>query len=341
MDAIVVVGLGSIGQRHLANLRALGVCELAVVSRSRYSSLLGSSLLDGVTIFTELHEALRCHPRAVVVANPTAMHMETALAAARCGCRLFIEKPLAHTLDSVEELRELTENAGLTAMLGFQMRFHPGLVKIRALLRQGLIGRVICARAEVGQYLPDWHPAEDYRTGVSARRETGGGVILDLIHELDYVNWLFGPTIRVTAVSGHYSSLEIDTEDVAEILLQCAGAPLVEVHLDYIQRQASRTCQIVGEHGTIRWDYIHNKVELLTIDRTSTEWSDSGFERNQMYMDEMRHFLDCLQSGEKPVTNLEDGIDSLKIALAAKCSAETGVTQSLTQTLATAHGGEH
>jgi len=336
MNSILIVGLGSIGQRHLANLRALGVEKLSVVSRSSGAQLHEPHLLEGVAVYRELERALETGPEAVVVANPTAMHVSTALEAARRGCRLFIEKPLAHTFDQVSDLEELIRKRHLTVRMGFHLRFHPGLRTVQKLLRQNRIGRTVCARVQVGQYLPDWHPWEDYRVGVSARHATGGGVILDLIHELDYVNWLFGPVRRVSAMAGHVSSPEIETEDVAEILLECERVPVVEVHLDYIQRQPARTCHIFGEAGTIAWDYYANRVEVLTPEGKET-YPQAGFERNQLYVDEMRHWLRHPQGAAEDVAGLPEGIRSLEIALAAKQAARTGTTQFLPRSPGVVH----
>jgi predicted dehydrogenase len=151
----------------------------------------------------------------------------------------------------------------------------------------------------------------------------GGGVILDLIHEIDYMCWLFGNPRRVFCMCGRHSSLEIDTEDVAEILLECEKAPLVGIHMDYVQRKPCRTCTIIGENGTIRWDYHTNTVSVHTADTVQTkEYALGSFDRNQMYRDELMHFIRCLQGKEEPMVGLKDARKSLEIALLARRSGQ-------------------
>src|SRR3954469_18236676 len=189
MVRVLISGLGSIGRRHLRNLLRLGVGDI-LLHRTRPDPLEEAPELP---VFTDLARALAERPDVVIVSNPTAHHLRVAVPAAEAGCHLFIEKPLSHSWDGVEELLATIRGRKLIAMMGFDLRFEPGLRRIKGLLAGGAIGRVTAIQAQVGQYLPDWHPGEDYRRGVSARKETGGGVILDLIHELDYVTWLVGP----------------------------------------------------------------------------------------------------------------------------------------------------
>jgi predicted dehydrogenase len=321
MSRVLIAGAGSIGRRHLQNLRQLGVQDIHLY-RTHSQSLKEAPELP---VFTDLKQALECKPQAVIVSNPTAFHMEIALAAARAGCHLFIEKPLAHSWDGVEELLSMVHEKHLVAMVGFDLRFDPGLCRIKDLLEQEQIGPLIAIHAQVGQYLPDWRPGEDYRAGMSARRASGGGVILDLIHELDYTSWLFGRIAQVACFADKLSSLEIETEDTASILLKFRNGAIGTVSLDYVQRFPSRTCRIIGELGTILWDYHGQKVAWYQHNSKSWEEFDySGFERNDRFLTEMRHFLACLNGEEIPKVDLAVGSSVLKVALAAKRSASTG-----------------
>ena len=256
MYRVLIAGLGSIGRRHLGNLRQLGVQDI-LLYRTRPELLPEAPELP---VFTDLQQALAARPDIVIVSNPTAYHLQVALPAAEAGCNLFIEKPLSHSWEGVEAFLAVVQRQRLLSMVGFDLRFDPGLCKVKALLEAGCIGHVVAMQAQVGQYLPDWRPSEDYRQGMSARAETGGGVILDLIHELDYVSWLIGPVSHVTCFAEKVSSLHIETEDTAAILLRFAHGAIGTVHLDYIQRAPSRTCRIIGEEGTILWDYFAQKV---------------------------------------------------------------------------------
>ncbi len=319
---ILLLGCGSIGRRHAQNLRALGVQELIVFDLQAERREQLALELNTETAAT-LDECWNRRPDAVVIALPTAFHLPLALEAARRGCHLLIEKPLADRWQGVEELLAVAEQRELMTLVGCNLRFHPGLRRMQNLLAQKAIGRVIVARIEVGQYLPDWHPSEDYRQSYSARRELGGGVILDAIHELDYARWLLGEIVMVTCCAEKLSALEIDTEDTAAIIARCANGAIVEIHLDYVQRAYRRTCQIIGAEGTIHWDYGAGEVRCYSAhDRRWQIYSNPvGWQPNQMYVDEMAHFLNCLGGAEKPALDLFEAAQVLRLALAAKLAA--------------------
>jgi predicted dehydrogenase len=181
----------------------------------------------------------------------------------------------------------------------------------------------------MGEYMPGWHPWEDYRQSYAAREEMGGGSLLAQIHEMDYLYWLFGLPTRLFAVGGHLSSLEIDVEDVASVLMDCRGIP-VHLHLDYIQRPPSRTLQVIGDAGKIFIDLRASTLHQYGADGALVDAPTfEGFERNQMFIDELKHFLNCIDGKEKPLISLRDGAQSLRMALAAKESIATGAVVEL------------
>lgn len=334
------VGLGGIGQRHLRNLRAIVGDEAEVLAYRQRG--LGRTLTDRLAVESEtgleekyrvevhrsLESALARRPDVAFVCNPSSMHVATALAAARAGCHLFIEKPLAHEIDGVDALIGTVEARGLVAMVGYQLRFHPCLRELRRLLTIGAVGRVVAVRAEVGEYLPGWHPYEDYRRMYASRRDLGGGVVLSQVHELDYLYWLFGLPRRVVAVGGHLSQLDIDVEDVASVLMEhVVEGRAFPVHLqqDYLQRPPSRTCHVLGDAGKIFMDLHALSVQWHDAEgRLAGTSSFAGFERNQLFLDELQHFLACVATGLRPEVTLRDGLASLQMALAAKHSLATG-----------------
>jgi len=322
----LIIGCGSIGCRHLRNLLDLTDRDVEIIAyRQRGDDAEVMKREFGLRTFFNRVEALAERPDFALITNPTSLHVPVAIEAARSGCHLFIEKPLSHSLDSVDKLLDLIRERDLIAFVGFNMRFHRGLQLVKRVLEEERIGRVLSIRAQVGQYLPDWRPGQDYRRSYSARRALGGGVILDLIHELDYVRWLVGEVNQVTCFAGHISSLEIETEDVAEILLHFENGAIGNVHMDCIQRFPSRTCRIVGKEGVITWDYYANEVRLFEADRGDWQvFCQKGFKRNDMYRAEMQHFLACLEGHEKPAVDVEEGARILRLALAARESAETG-----------------
>ena len=331
MNALVV-GLGSIGRRHARNWAALGLGEVWVC-RQAYTPQPEPLGVD-VRTFDGLDTALAERPDVAMVTNPTSLHVSTALAAVRADCHVFIEKPLGASLDGVAELLAEAERRQRLVIVGYNLRFHPGLVRARELLLVGSVGRPLSARAEMGEYLPAWHPWEDYRQGYSARRELGGGPILTLSHELDSLCWLLGRPERVVSLATHVSTLEIDTEDVAEIILQFEGGALGSVHVDYVRRLPRRYVEVVGEEGILRWEYDENR--LLVYAPATREWRvEQGrptFTRNDMYLDELRHVAACVRGEvDQPRVDGRQGAAVLAVALAALCSASEGRAIDLTR----------
>lgn len=321
-----VVGCGSIGLRHLRNLAALGCRDLVAVDPDPARRAAAVAAVPGALALPSLGAALDAGASVALVATPSALHVEPALEAVRAGADLFVEKPLAASLDGVAELVDEAERRGTTALVACNLRFHPGLALLQRLAADGAIGRLLSARIECGSWLPGWRPGQDYRDGYAASRALGGGVVLDAIHELDYARWLLGDVSAVACFAGHLSGLEIETEDVAAILLRFASGAIGEVHLDYVQRTASRTCQLIGEEGTLRWDFASGTTRLVAPGGETAFPAPAGWEPNAMYVAELEHFLACLAGHDEPAQSLRDGRAALEIALAALASAESGST---------------
>jgi predicted dehydrogenase len=368
---ILVAGLGSIGRRHLRHLLALRGTfpeELEIrLFRSRRSTLPGEEL-EGLPVETDLTSALAWRPAAVVIATPTALHLQTAIPAAEAGCHLLLEKPVSHNIQGIPELRSALQRGGGQVQVGYQFRFHPGLQKVRLLLEEGAIGRPLSARAHWGEWLPGWHPWEDYRQGYSARADLGGGVILTLSHPLDYLGWLFGEVEAVWAFAGKLSDLELAVEDTAEIGLRFRNGMLGSLHLDYLQRPASHRLEVTGSEGTIHWDNAGGSVRLYSAlpefqekyvsarpgkssgkgdqnpqfrdtGETAVFHPPAGFDRDELFRAQMRHFLELACGRAAPACTLEDGVRALELALAALQSQEQGAMIYLNRKLSSGEFG--
>jgi predicted dehydrogenase len=321
----LIVGLGSIGRRHARNWAALGLGPLAVYRQARrpQPEPLGVAARE----FFDLDEALNGRPDVVLVTNPTSLHLDAACRAVRAGAHVLVEKPIGHALDGVAELLDDATHMRRQVMVGYNLRFHPGLARLRELVQQQAVGRVVSVRAAVGEYLPDWHPWEDYRQSYSGRRALGGGAVLTFSHELDAVCWLLGAPRRVVALAAHASSLEIDAEDVADIVLQFAGGSLGSIHVDYVRRSPERTVEVVGEDGVLRWEYDANRLLRYVpgLRQWRIEVGDPDFSRNDMYLAELSHFAACVRGEvERPLIDGQQGAAILAIALASLRSSETG-----------------
>ncbi|HZQ58517.1 MAG TPA: Gfo/Idh/MocA family oxidoreductase [Acidimicrobiales bacterium] len=344
----LVVGLGSIGQRHARNLRALlGDALVLSALRSRRAPRIVTDALDGADgdperdcdggVFTDLSSALATKPDVVVVCNPSRLHVEVALAAVEAGADVFVEKPVSDTLDGVGALVRAATARRAVVGVGCQLRFHPALRRLQEVLAAGLLGRLVAAHVEEGEYLPGWHPYEDYRTSYAARRDLGGGVVLTQVHELDYVHWLWGLPRSVFAVGGRVSDLEIDVEDTASMLLDCRvdGRPFpVHVHLDYLQRPPRRACRVVGTDGSVDIDLLAPALTRRdATGRVVEELAFPGFERAQLFVDEMRVFLGAVADRSAPPVGLAHALGTLQLALAARRSLESGTAEAVPATV--------
>jgi len=318
----LLVGFGSIGRRHMRNLLALGERDVVVLRSGK--STLPVDELAGMTVVYDMQSALAHRPDAVIIANPTALHLPAAIPAAEAGCHLLLEKPISHSLEGLPQLKAALQRGGGQALVGFQFRFHPGLRKIASLLAEGAIGRLVSARAHWGEYLPNWHPWEDYRVSYASLPDLGGGVALTLCHPFDYLRWLMGEVSGMQALSGSLGGLGVNVEDTVECLLRFQSGAIGSLHLDYIQRPGVHRLELIGERGTLTWDNADGAARLsaANLDGTPGEWQvfapPESFERNTLFMDEMRHFLAVIRGEVAPLCNLEDGEAALRLALQAR-----------------------
>ncbi len=313
----LVAGLGSIGMRHARNMKALGIETIAGMDpdparRDRFSGEIG-----GAT-FAALEDALGDAPDIAVIASPSRYHIEQARQCAAALCHLLIEKPLGVSADGVDDLAEAVRAGGLFAHVGSNWKFHLAFQTMKSLLDDGAVGRVTGAQVLAGQWLPDWHPDEDYRTGYSARTDLGGGVVLDS-HELDCLTWLLGPAVEIVGMVARSGALEIETEDVAAACLRFESGALATLQVDYIQRDARRRYHICGDGGTVEWDVRLGQVTSFRADSGETVTVDTPLDDvNAMYVAQMRHVLDGAAGRTPPVTPIAAAARVLELQLALK-----------------------
>lgn len=324
MQKALIVGLGSIGVRHLNNLHSLGIGEFYVF-RKRNIDPPSKIEADKVEVFTDLNKALQKKPELAVISNPTALHLPAAVEAAQAGCHIYMEKPISHSFDGVAEFQTAIEKGKRVVQIGCQLRFHKHLEIIKTWLQEKRLGKLFSVSVEVGEYLPGWHPWEDYRNGYAARSEMGGGVILTLIHELDYIYWLFGEIDSVYVIGGKLTTLDLDVEDTVCMLLKSKKNILIQLRMDYWRKPAKRSMNIVGEHGEIFWDYTQGTVSLWDREKElESHRLDNSWERNVMFRRLMSDFLGAIRYNTTPRIPLKDGVAVLKLALAAKESLING-----------------
>jgi predicted dehydrogenase len=320
----LIAGFGSIGRRHFRNLKALGEKDILFFRSGK--SQLDDKELSGHVVECDLKAALAHKPDAVIVANPSALHLDVAIPAAQAGCHILFEKPISNSLDRIDELAAAAEKSGSRVLVSFQYRFHPSLQKAAKILHSGELGKLLSAHAHWGEYLPDWHPNEDYRSGYSARADLGGGVVLTLSHPFDYLRWLLGEVQEVWGSVKRSGELEIDVEDEAEVGLEFDSGALASVHLDYLQRPAAHWLEIVCSGGVLHWDAGSGQLGVQRVTDGSEQQflPPAGFERNDLFLAQMRHFIEIAKGEAQSQCTLEDGRHALEIALTAHQSAKEG-----------------
>lgn len=314
------VGCGSIGRRHIQNLKNLIPCEI-LAYRVRNEALGEFETRHGIRNFLDFEKALDQKPDAVFITNPTRSHISTALKVAQRGIPFFLEKPLSDSLDNVDELISICGRQKLLAFVGHKMRFHRSIRLIKQWIDEGKLGKVISVRAHYGGHLPSWHPWEDYRRQYSSRKDLGGGIVLDATHEIDYLFWWMGGVREVKSFCGKLSPLEIQTEDTADILLRFECGALGSVHMNYFQQPEYRACEVIGTRGTAVWHQYRKVVDLYLVKEKRWQSFPEGesYDSNQdMFIEEMKHFLACLKGKESLLCDLKEGKKVLEIALKAK-----------------------
>ena len=320
MAKILVIGFGSIGKRHVENLLNNTNHEIIILTKRQNLNLLKKKRIK---IYDTLEACLSQQPKIGFITNETAYHIPIAIKLAKAGLDLFIEKPLSDSMKGIITLQSIVKQKKLIVLMGCQLRFHPCIKKIKSLIEQEKIGKIISAQVQNCSYLPDFHPWEDYKKSYAARKDLGGGVILTQIHEIDYMYWFFQEVENVVSMSGKLSDLDVTVEDYAASLLKFKNNVVGEIHLDYFQKPNFKSCKIRGTKGEIYWDSDNNGVNIYNIKKNKWETKfETGFSNNidtySSYLEEIKHFMRCVKKRKETINNLEQGIATLKIALAIK-----------------------
>jgi predicted dehydrogenase len=278
----------------------------------------------GIRVFSRLKNSLQERYAGAFICTPTSLHIPLSIELAEKGLHLFIEKPLSNNLERVDELSRIVDKKGLAVLIACNLRFMSTIRLIKKLIEKNKIGKIFSVKAECGFYLPFWHPGSDYRREYSANRRLGGGVILDDIHDTDLLYWFFGEVQEAFCFAEKISELEIDTEDIAEIFLRFKSGPIAQVHLDYLQRTYRRYYEFIGEKGIIVWDYIKQQVSLCLgkANRWTVLQEGININHERMFIDEIRHFINCIKGNETSVNDISQAREVLRIALACYRSAE-------------------
>ena len=324
MIKTLVIGYGSIGKRHVKNLLTLSNIQVIVYTKRKDLEKENKKII----FYNNLQKCLKEKPTIGIVANETSDHIKIATILAQNGIDIFLEKPLSDSIKGVNNLLKIVEKKNLITQMGCNFRFYPPIMKIKKYIEENRIGRIISVQVENGSYLPDWHPNEDYSKGYAAKQKLGGGVVLSQIHEIDYLYWFFGKIDHVSSISGKYSDLKLDVEDISVSILKFKNKIIGELHIDFLQRPQFKRCKIRGTKGSIEWNSDENNVKKFNIKNQQWEiipiknnYKLSSKEKiNSMYVEEIKHFIKCVKSRTETINPLIQGIETLKIALRIKKS---------------------
>lgn len=320
----LVIGTGSIARRHIKNLKKLHTqADVACVSAS--GRLVTQEEVGSDLVFESLDAALLWRPHFAVVASPAPYHLLHGAQAIAMDTPVLIEKPLSHSMEEVAVYEAIFSATDVPVEIAYNLRYLPSAQLIKDVLDSNKLGKIHSVLVDVGQYLPDWRPTADYRLGVSARRELGGGVLLELSHELDYLSWFFGEFSQVFCVARKSSDLQIDVEDCVDAILKRRDGLVVSMHLDFLQRTVSRKCKIIGNEGSLVWDVVRNEVVFLPPgSEAETLYANPDFDRNEMYLQEIDRFSRVVAGEISPTVSFGQAMMVMNLIEGLNKSSQTG-----------------
>jgi predicted dehydrogenase len=318
---LLLVGYGSIGKRHIKNLSKFSNLEIIVCTSQKTDSLLKKYCSF---VSNNIDDCILQHPDAAIIANESYLHIKYSLKLAKNGIHLFIEKPLATSMKNVKKLLQITNRKKLITLMGCHLRFHPCISEIKNCLDNEELGKILSVQIQNGSYLPDWHPYEDYSTSYASSEQKSGGIALSCIHEIDYMYWFFGKINGIISLSRKVSDLKISTNDLSSTIISFKKNFLAEIHLDFFQKPSNRYCKIIGSKSSLYWNA--NSNNLKKYDLKTGKWNTiikiPNFKLNQIYLDELTYFLNCVKENKKTFNDLKTGIAVLEIGLGINKAAK-------------------
>lgn len=313
----LVVGYGSIGRRHIANLLKVDCIEEIIICTKikdgfentceKKISFIDASIL-GLATVTDRYKV-----DFAIIANETYKHIDAAIILAEKGVHLFVEKPLSHNLEKVDLLKEIVRKNQIKAFVAYNLRYLPAIQYIKDRISQKVIGDLYFAQIEVGQYLPSWRPNVNYTNCYSSHKEYGGGVALDLSHEVDYMRFLFGEPFHWKTIKSKTSDLDINSEDIFEGIYKYEQGFVCHVHMDYLQLKANRRIRIVGNKGQIICDLINNWIDIQTTDHEIRLTEENFFKMEDTYKAELKHFIETIKANKAVDISIDDGRKALEL----------------------------
>ena len=327
INCLAIVGLGSIGRRHLRLISEIRPDIKIIVVRSGHGSACDEEKM-AVKVTDSIGDAIKEGIQAAIISSPATLHLKQSLELAKNGIHLLIEKPISHTSDRVKELLKIVNENRITTMVGYVLRYDLGAIKFKNWLDNKIKGKILHARIECGSYLPDWRPDQDYRKTVSALSELGGGVLLELSHEVDYLYWFFGKPKDVQAQIRNSGTLDINVEDQVDLLMTSEQGYCISVQIDFNRRHVERKCKVLTTEGELIWDAVNKNVTWKGVNKEQFKYEYNN-ERNSIYRKQLEVFFDCIENDNDPIVTVKDGINVISLIDAVRNASEKGIKVSL------------
>jgi len=327
LNCLAIVGLGSIGRRHLRLISEIRPDIEIIVVRSGHGGECDEESMATKTVYS-IGDAIKEGIQAAIVSSPATLHLKQSLELAKNGIHLLIEKPISHTSDRVKELLKIVNENRITTMIGYVLRYDLGAMKFKNWLDNKVKGKILHARIECGSYLPDWRPDQDYRKTVSALSELGGGVLLELSHEIDYLYWFFGKPKDVQAQIRNSGTLDINVEDQVDLLMTSEQGYCISVQIDFNRRHVERKCKVLTTEGELIWDAVNKNVTWKGVNKEQFKYEYNN-ERNSIYRKQLEVFFDCIENDNDPIVTVKDGINVISLIDAVRNASEKGIKVSL------------
>lgn len=289
MMRVAVIGLGNIAKRHRSNIKKM-FPEAKIIAMSASGRLPSEMICNADYIVSNIQNIIHYTVEMAIIASPAPFHSLHAIPLIEAGIPVLIEKPVTTIVEDAKLIIKAKNKYQVNAGVGYCLKYLPSALFVKKFIESGRAGKVINANIEIGQYLPDWRPNTDYKKSVSAVHSLGGGVLFELSHDIDYAQWLFGKLEIEHALIRNTGELGIEVEDVADILATSHSGCVVSLHLDFLQKQASRKCKIISNRGALVWDLIKNQVVWTDETGESVLFSDELWDRNKMYLNMLIDF---------------------------------------------------
>ena len=292
----LVIGGGSIGKRHIKNLKALGYEDIYCLKRN-YSPDFEAE--TSAKVITQKDTEKLSSLDAVIVCTPTSLHLDGMALAKRMGASIFMEKPLIDTKIGLDYAKKQYATLERTFFIGFMLRYHPMVQQLKKLIEEAPLGQIYNARLEFGSFLPYWHPWEDHTTGYAALKNMGGGVVNTICHELDLMLHFFGLPLAAYCEKANFNLIKIEAEEIAEAVFSY-GDKLVTLHLDYLQKDYDRRITLLAEQGKITWNWHENEIKVFPHKGEAYVYATlNDFDVNKLYIDELKHFIELHEQNQK------------------------------------------